>query len=96
MILDCPNCFGQVQLILIGSKLFWSGPNHFGHVQIRFFWTNFYNLNLSKTIWTQPKRIEPVQNVWYSTKIIWMVQNHFGPIEGQGMSVLATYIFFGL
>ena len=28
----------------------WSGPNHFGQVQIRLFWTNFYNLYLSKTI----------------------------------------------
>ena len=23
MILNCPNCFGQVQIILVGSKLFW-------------------------------------------------------------------------
>ena len=40
-------------------------------------------------IWTRPKRIQPVQNDWYSTKIIWTVQNHFGPIEGQGISVHA-------
>ena len=44
--------------------------------------TNFYNLDLSKMIWTRPKQIGPVQNNWYSTKMIWMVQNHFGPIEG--------------
>ena len=27
MILDRPNCFGLVQIILVGSKLFWSGLN---------------------------------------------------------------------
>ena len=42
-------------LVLVESKSFWSSPNHFGHVQIRLFWTNFYNLDLSKMIWTQPK-----------------------------------------
>ena len=42
-------------------KQFWSGTNNFGHVQIRLLWTNFYNLDLSKMIWTQPKCIEPVQ-----------------------------------
>ena len=25
MILDSPNCFGQVQVVLVGSKLFWFG-----------------------------------------------------------------------
>ena len=63
---DHPNCFGRVQVVLVGYKLFWSGPNcfgqvsgpsHFGQVQIKLFWTNFYNLDLSKMIWTQPKRI---------------------------------------
>ena len=34
-----------------------------------------------------PKRIGPVQNNLYPTKMIWTVQNHFGPIEGQGISV---------
>ena len=37
-------------------------------------------------IWTRPKRIGPNQNDWYSIKMIWTVQNHFGPIEGQGIS----------
>ena len=44
MILGSPNCFEQVQIVLVGSN-------------------------------------------WYSTKKIWTVQNHFGPIEGQGISV---------
>ena len=78
MILDRPNCFGRVQIVLLG-------PNNFGQVQIRFFWTIFYNLDLSKMICTQPKHIVPVKNNWYFTKMIWTVQNHFGPIEGQGM-----------
>ena len=38
-------------------------------------------------IWTQPKRIGPHENDWYSTKMIWTVQNHFGPIEGQGINI---------
>ena len=60
------------------TKLFGSGPNNFGEVQIRFFWTNFYNLYLSKMILTQPKQNDP-------TKTIWMAKNHFGPIKGQGI-----------
>ena len=61
------------------TKSFWLGPSHFGQVQIRLLWTNFYNLDLSKIIL--------VQNNWYSTKIIWTFQNHFWPIEGQGISI---------
>jgi hypothetical protein len=74
LILDYSNCFGWVQIILVGSKLFWSGPNDVGQVQIRLFWANFYNLDLSKMVWTRPKNIGHVQN-------------HFGPIEGQGVNV---------
>ena len=65
IILDRPNCFGWVKIVLVRSKLFWLGPHHFGQVQIRPFWTNFYNLDLStmdqnkldlsKTIGTRPK-----------------------------------------
>ena len=80
MIFDRPNCFGRVKVVLIRSKLFWSRPNHFGHVQSKLFWTKFYNLDLSKMIWTRQKRIGPVKNNRYSTKIIWMVQNYLdGP-----------------
>ena len=52
MILDCLNCFGLVQIGLVGSNLFWKGPNYFGQVQIRLF---FYNLDPTKTIGTHPK-----------------------------------------
>ena len=90
-VMTCPSIgqkwFWTVQIVLDWYKLFlvrfkslWLGPNHFGHVQIIFFWTIFYNLNLSKMIWIRPKQIEPIQNNWYSNKIIWMVQNDFGPI----------------
>ena len=75
MILDRPNCFGQIQIVLVMPKSFWSDLNHFGQVQIRLFWTNFYDLDPTK-------KIGPVQNNWYSTKMIWTVQNHFGSMEG--------------
>ena len=68
-------------IILVESNFFWSCPNHFGQVQIRFFWTNFFNLDLSITIWTWWKWIGPVQNDWYSTKMILRVQNNFGPFK---------------
>ena len=61
-----------VQIVLNGYKLFWSGPNRFGQVQIRLFWTNFYDLDPTKTNW------EPIKTIGtgYSTKIILTVQNH--------------------
>ena len=87
ILLQVQNYFGPselfwtVQIVLVGSKSFWSRPNHFGRVQIilvRFKLDFFF---------TRPKLIGLVKNDWYSTKIIWMVQNHFGPIEGQGINV---------
>ena len=55
MILDRPNHFGRVPIVLVRSKSFWLGPKHFGQGQIRLFWANFYNLDLTKTNWTRPK-----------------------------------------
>jgi hypothetical protein len=52
IISDRQNCFVRVQIVLVKCKLFWSDPNRFGQVQIRLFWNNFYNLLLSKMIWT--------------------------------------------
>ena len=37
------------------------------------------------------KQFRPHQNILLQSKTIWTVQNNFGPIEGQGISVL----FFG-
>ena len=51
------------------GNLFWSDPNQFGQVKIRFFWTNFYNLYLSKMILTQPKR--PNENNLDGQKSFW-------------------------
>ena len=48
MILDRPNCFGQVQIDLVMSKSFWSGPNHFGQVQLDY-------SGLFFIIWNCPK-----------------------------------------
>ena len=45
MLLDCPNLFGWIQTVL-------AGPNYFVQVQIRLFLTNFFNLDLSKMVWT--------------------------------------------
>ena len=110
--MPCPSIglkwFWTIQIVLDGYKLFWSepnrfgsGPNSFGQVQIRFFWTNFFNLDLSNMIWTQPKWIRPIQKDWYLTKMILTIQNHFGPIEGQSKSqtsvlLLILKIFFFL
>ena len=94
-ILPCPfigqKWFWTIQIVLVGKKMFWLGPNNLEQVQIRLFGTNFYYLDLSKMIWTWPKQIGPVQNDWHSTKIIWLVQHYFGPIEGQGIHTLRTY-----
>ena len=56
-------------MILIESNLFWSGPKHFGQVQIRLFWTIFYffgpvqnYLEPTKTNWTRPKQLLLDQN----------------------------------
>ena len=84
IILDRPNHFGWVPIVLDGSNLFWSGPNHFGQTF----------MDLLKMIWTQRKQIGPFQNDWKSTKMIWLVQNNFGPIEGQGIRALKTLYFY--
>jgi hypothetical protein len=50
------------QIILVESKTFWSSPNYFGKVQIIKSSPEKFNLNLTKMIWTQPKRFGPDQN----------------------------------
>ena len=90
-----PKWFWTVQIVLVGYKMFWLSPNHYGRGQIILnrskLWkisTEKSNLNLTKMIWTQPKRFGHDQNIFSVTKTIWTVQNHFGPIEGQGMRIL--------
>jgi hypothetical protein len=68
MILDRPNNVGQVPIVLDGSNLFCSGPNHFGEFQNLKISPEKSNLNLTQIIWTQPKQFVPVKIIW--TKII--------------------------
>ena len=90
-----PEWVWTVEIVLEGYKLFCSGANCFGQIQIiliRFklvFYRTFLIIwTCPKWFWIQPKRIGPAQNYWYSTKMIWTVQNDFGPIEGQGIIML--------
>ena len=55
MILDRPNNFGRVPIVLHKSNSFWSGPNHFGQVQIIKICPEKYNLDPTKTNCTRPK-----------------------------------------
>ena len=78
-----PNSF--VPIVLDRSNSFWLGPNHFRQAQIIEISSEKSNLNLTKMIWTRPKRYGPDLNNLYPSKTIWMVQNNFELIEGQGM-----------
>ena len=70
-----------VQIILVEYKLFWTGPIHFGRVQIILEWFGQVqivksspeksNLNLTKMIWTQPKLFGPDQNNLDGSKSFW-------------------------
>ena len=64
----CP-CGSKVNNFLKPARLFWTGPNHFDQVQIRFSGL-FYDLDRSKIIWTRRKRTGRVRNDWYPSKII--------------------------
>ena len=72
------NCFGLVQIVLVGSKSFWLVPNHFGRVQIILvrFKLDFYSLIF--IIWTCPKWFEPDQNKVDLCKAIGTQQKLFG------------------
>ena len=80
MILDRPNDFGRVPIVLDRPNSFWSGPNHFWQVQI-------IKLNPEKSNLMWPKWFGPDQNNLYPSKTIWTFQNHFGPIEGKGICI---------
>ena len=71
IILDHPNDFGKVPIVMDGSNLFWSGPNHFGLVEIIKISPEKSNLNLTKMIWTWPKQFVPVQNNLDDPKSFW-------------------------
>ena len=50
MILDRPNHFGRVRIVLDRSNSFWSSPNHFGQVHIIRISPEKSNMNLTKII----------------------------------------------
>ena len=72
MILDHPNHFGRVPIVLEGSNTFWAGPNHFGQEQIVKISPEKSNLNPTKIIWTKQKRLAPDQNSLYLSKTIYL------------------------
>ena len=70
MILDRPNLFGWVQIILDGSNSFRTAANHCVQVQITFLWTNFYNSDLSKTICMVQNDFGPIEGQGISKYLI--------------------------
>ena len=75
-------------MFLVEYQSFWTGLILFGRVQIIQISPEKSNLELTKMIWTQPKQFGHDQNNLCPSETIWTVQNYFGPIEGQGISVL--------
>ena len=92
----CPSIgtkwFWTVQIVLVGSRSFWSGQNRFGRVRFKF-------SGLIFIICTCPKWFGPLTKTnWTRRKQSVLDQNHFWPIEeGQGISSLLTiwlHIYF--
>ena len=71
IILDHPNQFGWVPIVLDGPNLFWSGPNHFGQIQIIKISPEKSNVNLTKMIWIWPKWFGTEQNNLDGPKSFW-------------------------
>ena len=71
MILDRPNHFSQVPIILSRSNSFWSDPNHIAQVQIIKISSEKSNLNLTKIIWTWLKQFVAAQNNLEGPKSFW-------------------------
>ena len=67
MILDRPNCFWRIKIVLVKSKSFLSVPNNFGQVQIVL--VRLVSSGLFFIIWTCPK--------WFWTWPKWI-----GPVPG--------------
>ena len=71
IILDRPNHFGRVPIVLDRSKLFWTGLSYFGQVKIIRNSPEKSNLYLTKTVWTWPKQFAPAQNKLDGPKSFW-------------------------
>ena len=90
-----PKWFWTVQIVFVGSNLFWSGPNHFGQVQIINISPEKSNLNQTKMILSQPKQFGPNQNNLDSPKSFWTHRRTMQDwIFRQGTSVNSTPMHF--
>ena len=104
-----PKDFGRVQIVLVGSKLFWSGPSRFGPAQIilvRFkldFSRLFVLIYMSKIIltqpernWTRPKRLVHDQNDLDSPKSFWTHRRtrHYRELKEWKMTYLNKFYKF--
>ena len=66
-----PKWFWIVQIILVEYQSFWTCPIRFGQVQIIKISQEKSNLNLTKMIFTWPKRFWPDQNNLDGPKSFW-------------------------
>ena len=93
VLLCVQNHFGPSTLFWKGTyKLFWSGENCFGQIQIILV---RFKLDLSAIIFIICTRLKQIGPNWYSNKVIWTVQTSFG----QGIRrfhPLCTYILFSI
>ena len=83
-----PKLLSTVQIVLVGFKFYWLGPNHFGQVQIRLSWTDFYNLDPTKTNWISLKwfLLDPNSlDGLTSSKMMLKCLNHFSRLTHQMM-----------
>ena len=86
-------------MVLDWTNSFWSGAHHFGQVQIIKISPEKSNLNLTKMIWTSPKRIGPDQNNLDGPKSFWTYKGQgsnrllltFFKLVAQILSIVATY-----
>ena len=62
MILDRPNCFVLVQIVLVESNLFWPCPIQFSGSSYISGLSNFLSFEPVQNELACPKRIGPVQN----------------------------------
>ena len=61
-------------------------PKWIGQVQIMIFYQNESHLDLTNSFWSWPFHFGRDQIIMVKSKSIWSYQNHFGHIEGQGIS----------
>ena len=62
MILDRSNCFGLVQIGLVGSNSFWKIQIILARFKLDYFFM----------IWTRPKKLVPFKMIWTVQKSFWI------------------------